>query len=118
MIVALLGGFGLAQRLGAEEFLSVLDDMPLMPGLTEQRDQASDFQTPAGRIVEGTATGTVDARAVTSFYDQTLPALGWTREGPGRFVRERERLVIAVAPRSGSVTVRFSLHPQATAAVR
>jgi hypothetical protein len=102
-------------QLRAEQFLSVVDDMPLMPGLTELRDQASDFQTPEGRIVDGSAAGAVDARAVSSFYDRTLPALGWTREAPGRFVRDRERLVIAVAPGTGkeAVTVRFSLRPQA-----
>jgi hypothetical protein len=101
-------------QLRAEEFLSVLDDMPLMPGLTELRDQASDFQTPEGRIIDGSASGSVDPRAVSSFYDQTLPALGWRREGPGRFLRDRERLVIAVAPGAtkGAVTVRFSVRPQ------
>jgi hypothetical protein len=107
-------------QLHAEEFLSVLDDMPLMPGLTELRDQASDFQTPEGRIIDGTAAGSVDARAVSSFYDQTLPALGWRREAPGRFLRDRERLVIAVAPGAtkGAVTVRFSVRPQSAGNAR
>jgi hypothetical protein len=104
-------------QLRAEEFLSVLDDMPLMPGLTELRDQAADFQTPEGRIIDGSAAGSVDARAVSSFYDETLPALGWRREAAGRFVRNRERLVIAVAPGAGkgAVVVRFSVRPQAGA---
>lgn len=98
--------------LAAEEFLSVLDDMPLMPGLTEVREQASDFQTPAGRIVDGSAIGSVEARAVSSFYDATLPSLGWTREAAGRFRRDRERLTIAVDPGAkGAITVRFSVRP-------
>jgi hypothetical protein len=124
LIVAALAVLAMActavVQLCAEEFLSVLDDMPLMPGLSEVRDQASDFQTPEGRIIDGTAAGTVDARAVSTFYDETLPALGWRREAPGRFVRDRERLVIAVAPGTakGAVTVRFSVRPQASGAGR
>jgi hypothetical protein len=101
----------------AEEFLSVLDDMPLAPGLTELADQAAEFETPAGRIVDATATGSVQAPAVAAFYDRTLPALGWIREGAGRFVRDQERLTIATGggAAKGQVMVRFSLRPRAGA---
>ena len=123
MVVAvalLIAGIGMCPHVRAEDFLSVLDDMPLMPGLTELRDQAADFQTPSGRIIDGSATGSVDARAVSSFYDRTLPSLGWTREGPGRFVRDRERLAIAVGSGgpNGGITVRFSVRPQGVSAGR
>ena len=98
----------------AEEFLSVLDDMPLAPGLTELADQAANFDTPAGRIVDAAAEGPVDPKTVTAFYDKTLPALGWVQSGEGRFTRDHELLTISVMPEQaakGQVTTRFSLRP-------
>ncbi len=111
VVVAL--GIGLRMT-HAEEFLSVLDDMPLAPGLTELSDQAADFETPAGRIIDAAAQGEGTSTTVATFYDKTLPALGWVREGPGLFVRDHERLTIAVAAaaRKGWVTARFSLRPR------
>lgn len=104
----------------AEDFLSVLDDMPLAPGLTELADQAAEFETPSGRIIDAVASGAAESRAVAGFYDRTLPALGWTREGAGRFVRDQERLTIATSPGAakGQVLVRFSLRPRQSAARR
>ena len=112
-LVVVTLGIGI-QMTHAEEFLSVLDDMPLAPGLTELSDQAADFETPAGRIIDAAAQGEVASTTVSTFYDKTLPALGWVREGPGLFVRDHERLTIAVAPaaRKGWVTARFSLRPR------
>lgn len=113
--VATIGLFvGLAR---AEDFLSVLDDMPLAPGLTELADQAAEFETPSGRIVDAAAAGTAEPRAVSDFYERTLPALGWARERAGHFVRDQERLTIATsaAKAKGQVIVRFSLRPVAVA---
>jgi len=111
LLVVVTLGIGMAH---AEEFLSVLDDMPLAPGLTELIDQAADFETPAGRIIDATAEGEVGSAAVMAFYDKTLPALGWMRERQGLFVRDHERLAIAVVPaaRKGWVTAKFSLRPR------
>jgi hypothetical protein len=111
VLVAVALGIGTAH---AEEFLSVLDDMPLAPGLTELTDQAADFETPAGRIIDATAQGEVGSATVAAFYDKTLPALGWAREGQGLFVRDHERLTIAITPaaRKGWVTAKFSLRPR------
>ena len=113
VLVVVTLGIGI-QMTHAEEFLSVLDDMPLAPGLTELSDQAADFETPAGRIIDAAAQGEVVSITVSTFYDKTLPALGWVREGPGLFVRDHERLTITVAPaaRKGWVTARFSLRPR------
>ena len=97
-----------------EEFLSVLDDMPLAPGLIELTDQAADFETPAGRIIDAAAQGEAGSATVSAFYDTTLSALGWVREGQGLFVRDHESLTIAIAPaaRKGWITARFSLRPR------
>lgn len=111
VVVAVAFGIGTAH---AEEFLSVLDDMPLAPGLTELTDQAADFETPAGRIIDAVAQGEVGSATVMAFYDKTLPALGWVRERQGLFARDHESLTIAISPaaRKGWVTAKFSLRPR------
>jgi hypothetical protein len=111
VVIAVAFGMSAAH---AEEFLSVLDDMPLAPGLTELTDQAADFETPAGRIIDAAAQGEVGSAAIMAFYDNTLPALGWVREKQGLFVRDHERLTIAAVPaaRKGWITAKFSLRPR------
>ncbi len=37
---------------GDQGFVSAIDDLPLMPGLTEETEGTVVFDTPAGRIVE------------------------------------------------------------------
>lgn len=56
-IAALLAHSALSAQ--EQAFLSVLDDVPLMAGLAEETDDVVYFDTPAGRIVETYATGTV-----------------------------------------------------------
>lgn len=92
-------------------FLSVIEDMPLMPGLVEVADAATVFETTRGRIVEAWAEGDVAMPAVTAFYDATLPQLGWAREDRGTFRREGETLVIEQIRGGAPTTVRFTVTP-------
>ncbi|MBU0800986.1 MAG: hypothetical protein KKA05_08260 [Alphaproteobacteria bacterium] len=95
-------------------FFRAVDDLPLMPGLTEQADEAVVFDQPDGRIVEVTATGTaaVTGASVTAFYDETLPQLGWVRDGSGGYVRDRERLTIQYGTQTGGpLRVKFAIQP-------
>lgn len=93
-------------------FLSNLEDIPLMPGLTERRDLAISFDKPEGRIVEATAEGRLAAANVAKFYAATLPQLGWKDQGNNRFAREGEELHLGFATAANSLTVRFSLSPR------
>lgn len=95
----------------AGKFVSGLEDLPLMPGLTEADQDRVIFDKPGGRIVEAAATGAANADRVLSFYANTLPQLGWRALGPGRFVREGERLHIRTEPGAGKLIVRFSIAP-------
>ncbi|MFN4281800.1 MAG: hypothetical protein ACK4NA_04075 [Alphaproteobacteria bacterium] len=97
-------------------FLSVIDDVPLMPGLTERPDAAVTFDKPEGRILEAEAAGRVSRAEVLKFYAASLPQLGWRARGEGRFLRDREELAISFPPNppgapAGSLTVRFALSP-------
>lgn len=107
--------FGAAR---ADVFLDTLDDVPVMPGLTEDVDAGLVFETAAGRIVTARAAGVrrpgLDAGAVLSFYGATLPALGWRAETPSRFRRDGEVLTLAVEQDSARIGLRFDLRPAAS----
>jgi len=103
---------------GTGGFLTVFEDLPLMPGLTEEKGSEVVFDSADGRIVEAYASGNVERADVLAFYAETLPQLGWRPAGTGRFQRERETLVIEFpgGPESkevspASLTVGFRLAP-------
>ena len=93
-------------------FLSNLDDIPLMEGLTERKDLAVSFDKPEGRIVEAQAEGRLSAAAVAKFYAATLPQLGWRVQGANHFMRESEELRLSINTVNQLVIVRFALSPR------
>lgn len=114
----------------AEEsvFLSVVEDVPLMPGLIEDEASAVVFDAAQGRIAEtvaaGASAGSPGRAAVLAFYAETLPALGWRADGEARWVRAGEILSLEFedapiaaplgAKQDGGakgIAVRFSLSP-------
>ena len=91
-------------------FIEPLGDVPLMPGLTIVDDAGVDFDAPGGRIVEIAAAGPVSRAAVLSFYQRSLPSLGWT--GSGRvFHRDGEKLRLELAGAGARTEIRFFLSP-------
>jgi hypothetical protein len=95
----------------AERFLSVIEDLPLMPGLEEISGSAIVFSKPQGRIVEVAAKGAITERTARSFYSRTLPRLGWQRVRPGHWWREGEQLILGLRFIAGELVVQFSLAP-------
>lgn len=93
-------------------FLQAIDDLPLAPGLIEQPAAGVTFDTPQGRIVEAVADGATTAEAVTAFYVETLPELGWTRRTALAFAREDELLRLEMQPGGRGLVVRFVLQPE------
>jgi hypothetical protein len=100
----------------AETFLSVLDDVPVMPGMAELGEEAVAFDAAAGRIVGAAIAGRprpgLDIGAVLAFYGASLPSLGWRAESPSRFVRDGEVLELAVTIAKGRIRLDFALRPQ------
>ena len=82
----------------AARFLSVMEEMPLMPGLVEVVDAAVTFDGPSGRIIEAFVAGSVQVDAVRAFYAATLPQLGWARQANGEYRRDTEILRLNVSP--------------------
>lgn len=93
----------------AARFVPGLGDVPAMPGLAATGEEPLVFDKPDGRIVQAVLTGRVDRKAVTAFYDQTMPQLGWTRTAERTFIREGEELRLEFA---GNSSVRFVLKPR------
>ncbi len=97
----------------ADAFFTDLEELPIMSGLAENQAAAVTFETASGRIIEVEASGAMKAEAVLTFYDETLPQLGWMRVGDGVFERDQERLTLMISDtESGRVLVAFSLSPK------
>ena len=97
----------------AEGFLSVYEDLPLPPALTEVPGSAFSFDSQDGRIVEVEAKGQTDKAGVLHFYAAALPQLGWTQDGPDQFHRDQESLHIETAEAGkGHLIVRFKVSPK------
>jgi hypothetical protein len=92
-------------------FLSVIEDIPLMPGLVEDETRAIVFDAAQGRLAETYAQGRLSAKAVREFYGETLPALGWHEEGESRWIREGEALTLEIRDGPNGIDARFSLSP-------
>lgn len=97
-------------------FLSGVEDLPLMDGLTEQTGSGVVFDKPDGRIVERYASGPLSPDSVKAFYAETLPQLGWQAKpakGPAHldFERDGEALDIEFKTVDSEVVVHFSVMP-------
>ena len=102
----------LAVPVFAQTFVPGFEDVPLMPGLKVIPVSSHVFETPAGRLIEVRAAGTVSAAALETFYRDTMPALGWSRGPDGSFVRTNEVLVIEHSSAGGNLAVTFRLSPR------
>mgnify|MGYP001174562761 FL=1 len=111
--------------LSATEYLKAVEDIPLAPGLVEDRSATTVFDKPAGRIVEMRASGRriSSAVVVATFYGETLPQLGWKPQFTVRkdkikgttelrFTRSRELLSLVITETGGGVVVRFAITPR------
>ena len=113
--VSALGGLSIDGGARAEvqtAYLAAVADLPLMPGLAEVPEAGLVFNQPAGRIVEAFARGAVSRTAVTSFYLETLPNLGWRAKAEALFQRESEQLRLDISGDDGALVVRFTLQPR------
>lgn len=101
-----------AQAAGGDAYVEGIPDLPLMPGLKTLPEGGLVFDKPAGRIVEAFAEGSMTMQSVIAFYNETLPQLGWRRDGAGAYLREGERLKLDFSQDARGVTVHFRIFPQ------
>ncbi|MGH6961451.1 MAG: hypothetical protein ACREE7_13275 [Dongiaceae bacterium] len=103
---------GIPLQAAEPAFIAGVEDLPLMPGLREIDSAATVFDSAGGRIVEAYATGEVTEPAVTAFYGEMLPQLGWTAARPTFFSRSGETLRLDYLHYGKGLTVRFTLSPE------
>ncbi|MBE1237101.1 hypothetical protein IHV25_05505 [Phaeovibrio sulfidiphilus] len=94
------------------DFVTGMDDVPLMGGLEPLPGKGLSFATARGRLVESYARTGRNAGEVLDFYRQTLPQLGWSPSGNQAFVRDSEQLEIHFTAGPRGLIVRFSLSPR------
>ncbi len=111
-VLAMIIGTTVPAQSTQAQFVSVIEDLPLMPGLAEDMDAAMTFDSAAGRIVEARAIGAIGADLVEAFYSEALPQLGWEKQTDGGYVRGDERLGLEIISTIGSmVSVSFRVKP-------
>lgn len=95
-----------------DAFIPGTEDVPLAEGLEIiAGDEDVSFDTPAGQILVVQAQAdTLAFGDVMSFYQKTLPALGWRLVDAGVFTRESETLRLSMV-RKKPLVVRFELAP-------
>lgn len=97
----------------AQQFVPGTEDLPLMKELAPVKGTDLVFDKPEGRIVEATARGKVKRKAVESFYDATLPQLGWKAAvSADTWTRETETLHLDFSGHDGDLWVTFTLLPK------
>lgn len=96
------------------KYFEAIEDIPVMPGLTEKTEQSVAFDKPEGRVVESVAVGgpTQSAESIEEFYSKVLPQLGWRALTGSDYIRESEHLKIGLEPHKDEVLVRFTITPQ------
>ena len=93
-------------------FFSELEDIPLMPGLTELPEDSLSFDKPEGRIVEQVALiGDLSQKDVLVYYGGVLTHLGWGRVSDTRFFREREYLELSYEEQQGATLLKVMVRP-------
>ncbi len=98
-------------KAGAVQFATVIDDLPLMPGLSVDPDGDLIFSTSTEQLKQTRAVGSVDIDDVYRFYAQTLPQMGWTKIDARRFRRDQDLLRIDAKADEKSTRVAFTITP-------
>ena len=95
-------------------FSSVILDLPIMPGLTENAESAVIFDKPDGRVIQTSAFGAAQQDTIKLFYNRALPPLGWHSVKDMVFHRDGEVLKLGFeqAASPAQTTVSFTLTPQ------
>lgn len=108
--------FGLSFSAKAASFLEGYEDIPIMKGLQQIKNDNFSFGNEEARLVEAVLTGSkVGFKSVKKFYVDTLPQLGWSYQGQRGnsllFYREGEALEI-VKESTKPLNVRFTIKNQ------
>ena len=86
-------------------------DLPIMPALSVEPALGFAFDSQNGRIVMVFASSAAAAPDIMRFYNESLPAIGWTG-GDGSWRRGSEALLISEVTTAAGRLWRFMVRPQ------
>ena len=86
-------------------------DVPIMPALSVEPALGFAFDSPNGRIVMIFASSAATAPDIMRFYNESLPAIGWTG-GDGSWRRGSEALLISEVTTAAGRLWRLMVRPQ------
>lgn len=90
---------------------SWVGDLPIMPALSVEPALGFAFDSPNGRIVMVFASSAAAAPDIMRFYNESLPAIGWTG-GDGSWRRGSEALLISEVTTAAGRLWRLMVRPQ------
>ena len=111
--LALIFGVISTQHVRGINFSSVIENLPLMHGFSEDKDSAVIFESPGGRIIETSAVGKGVWIDISGFYKKSLPELGWKTKSSTSYIREGELLNLELVEKDseGKVRILFKITP-------
>ena len=86
-------------------------DLPIMPALSVEPELGFAFDSPNGRIVMVFASSAAPPPDIMQFYNESLPAIGWTG-GDGSWHRGSEALLISEVTTAAGRLWRLMVRPQ------
>lgn len=94
-------------------FFETLQDVPVMPGLTELEDYTLVFDKPEGRIIEMVARiEGASADDVREYYRRSLPQLGWVMASQDNYRRGAEHLSLNFEREKNDLFLRMTVQPR------
>ena len=90
---------------------SWVGDLPIMPALSVEPALGFAFDSPNGRIVMIFASSAAASPDIIRFYNESLPAIGWTG-GEGSWRRGSEALLISEVTTAAGRLWRLMVRPQ------
>ena len=90
---------------------SWVGDLPIMPALSIEPALGFAFDSPNGRIVMVFASSAAAAPDIMRFYNESLPAIGWTG-GDGSWRRGSEALLISEVTTAAGRLWQLMVRPQ------
>ena len=90
---------------------SWVGDLPIMPALSVEPALGFAFDSPNGRIVMVFASSAAAAPDIMRFYNESLPAIGWTG-GDGSWRRGSEALLISEVTTAAGRLWQLMVRPQ------
>lgn len=98
--------------IAAQQYVQGTEDLPLYDGFKAAETQNISFDTTNGRIVDATFySKRAVAEDVRTFYDTTLPQLGWQKQQYQIYRRDGETLKLTILQEGGKVVLRFIIQP-------